>query len=42
MSMSKISGQVKIEKKELSDDIMFPSEKIVVSNMEILNDLIGA
>lgn len=27
-------------KKELSDDVMFPSEKIVVTNEEILNELI--
>ena len=28
-------------KKELSDDVMFPSEKIVVTNEEIIRDLIG-
>ena len=40
-SFDEILNDRLILKKELSDDIMFPSEKIVVSNMEILNDLIG-
>ena len=42
MSFDEILNERLILKKELSDDIMFPSEKIVVSNMEILNDLMGA
>ena len=39
LSFDEILNERLILKKALSDDIMFPSEKIIVSNMEILNDL---
>ena len=38
-SFDEILNDRLILKKKLSDDIMFPSEEIVVSNMDILNDL---